>query len=182
LTPKNNPVGYLDLISNGVAYGWALDPDDPLTSILVDFYVGETFVGQTVANLSRPDVASSTGYAGNHGFEFTIPSTFRDNVAHNLFPHGIDIYGGTNPVLNNSPLSFKLQPIVVPISQCNSNGVCDVNETFSNCSTDCRNVICDSYSSRPSSGQIDLFRLDWISGSLSLQDLLKSIKLWKYCS
>jgi hypothetical protein len=110
--PQSNPIGPLDRIStDGVAWGWAIDPDVSSQSIDVHFYVdgpaGSGFwAGSVTANIPRPDVNTGTGYPGDHGFRFTIPVEFRDGKTHTLYAHAIDVTGGTNVILNNSPLSF----------------------------------------------------------------------------
>jgi hypothetical protein len=62
-----------------------------------------------VANVSRPDL-NAAGYPGDHGFNFQIPSQYRDGRTHLLYAYGIDTAGGTNPMLSGSPMQFNLQP------------------------------------------------------------------------
>jgi hypothetical protein len=107
------PIGCLDVVtSDGVASGWALDPDAAAQSIDVHFYLDRpagqgTFIGFINANLPRPDL---TGYLGNHGFNFPIPSQYRDGRTHSLYAYGIDTAGGQNPMLPGSPKPFTLNP------------------------------------------------------------------------
>ncbi|MDO8482990.1 MAG: DUF805 domain-containing protein [bacterium] len=94
---NQRPVGILEAIdANGVATGWAVDPDDPTRPVTVRFYFahvtavrnlrtgndGFSDAGAPVtANLYRPDVTASTGYSGNHGFSFVIPPQYRISEA-----------------------------------------------------------------------------------------------------
>ncbi len=113
----NPPIGYQgDFIQDGVATGWSLDPDVPLQSDRVHFYVngpsggGGTLIGDIWANIPRPDVNQVTGYPGNHGYEFSIPAQYRDNQPHTLYAYGIDLTGDVNKVLLASPKTFNLSP------------------------------------------------------------------------
>jgi len=106
------PKGYLDGVdpaSNDV-YGWAYDPDTSSASITVHFYFDGpagtgTFGGAVVTTVSRPDVNSTFGITGIHGFDFTIPSAYQSGT-HTVYAYAIDSGGGTNPQLSQSPASF----------------------------------------------------------------------------
>lgn len=96
--------------------GWGLDPDNPYASIRIDFYAnapagayGSVMIGSTMANLSRPDVNSGTGYPGNHGFVWYMPVNFTTPCQLQIYAYGIDLNGEVNPNLSNSP---KLMPIL----------------------------------------------------------------------
>jgi hypothetical protein len=108
----SNPIGHLDAVTNGVAQGWALDPDSPATGIDVHFYVDVDgaggFAGITTANLARPDVNAATGFPGDHGFSFALPARYRDGQPHTVFVHGIDVTGGANVQLAGSPMQFTV--------------------------------------------------------------------------
>ncbi len=107
------PIGVLDGINQeGVASGWALDPDTP-ASIDVHFYIDApadsgTLVGILPANLPRLDVNRVTGYAGDHGFNFKIPGQYWDGIEHLLYVYAIDSDGGASPGLWNSGRGFVL--------------------------------------------------------------------------
>jgi hypothetical protein len=100
----SSPIGYQDSVNangSGNAAGWSLDPDNPSQSNTVHFYIdgpagSGTFIGSIVANIPRPDVNQTTGYPGNHGYNFPIPNQYRDGRQHTLYAYGIDITGG-NP-------------------------------------------------------------------------------------
>jgi hypothetical protein len=113
--PANHaPVGYLDAISSaGVAWGWALDPDTASANIEVHFYLDGpagrgAYIGSARADLPRPDINRDLGYPGDHGFNFSIPSQYRDGRTHSLYAYGIDTAGGTNPMLSACPKYFTL--------------------------------------------------------------------------
>src|SRR5258708_1304490 len=64
-----SPIGWLDHIENGTAFGWGLDPDTPAQSITINFYADGppglgAFIGATTADASRPDVNQATGSPG----------------------------------------------------------------------------------------------------------------------
>ena len=128
VTPiDNKPIGYLDNVSCSLFNGWAYDPDNTSAQIGVHFYAGGrageggTFIGNTVANVSRPDVNSRMGVTGNHGFSFTTPSSLHDNATHPIYAYGINSDGSTNlnnSLLTQSPLSITgcTSPITPPIT------------------------------------------------------------------
>jgi hypothetical protein len=102
---NQHPIGFFDGISGRTAYGWALDPDSPLTQINVHFYVDGPagqgrFIGSTIANLPRPDVNQVTGYPGDHGFSWSVPESY--NGYRVFYAYGIDASGGANPQLTGT--------------------------------------------------------------------------------
>jgi hypothetical protein len=107
IQPKTAPIGNLDSITpSGLVSGWALDPDTPTTPINVHFYLDSpsgqsAFVGFTSANISRPDVNQVTGYPGDHGFSFQLPSSV-SNGNHTLYVYGIDGAGAPNAILGGA--------------------------------------------------------------------------------
>jgi len=128
------PVGYLDEVTPaGVARGWALDPDAPQASLLVHVYAdapygqGGHLVGATRADQPRPDVNLVTGYAGNHGFLYTIPAAYRGR---RIYAHAIDTAGGPNPELagggagggGSAPAPAPAQPAPPPAPAVHTSG------------------------------------------------------------
>ncbi|MGI8787523.1 MAG: hypothetical protein ACR2HG_07175 [Pyrinomonadaceae bacterium] len=118
-TPQNHaPIGYLDSVQdNGIADGWTLDSDNQDVSNPVHFYIdglnSANFVGAIVASIPRPDVNQITGYRGNHGFQFSIPSRFMDGVNHTIYAYGIDLTSGQPAtLLTGSPKTFNIKPPV----------------------------------------------------------------------
>lgn len=71
------PRGYLDSISpQGLAFGWACDPDEPTRSINVDFYFENgQYISSTVANVpNEPAVTTACRGGTNHRFSVQLPS------------------------------------------------------------------------------------------------------------
>src|SRR5262245_62336891 len=65
--------------------------------------------GAVTANLDRPDVNAAFGITGLHGFNFQIPTSFRDGRTHTLFAHGIDNEEvAENRLLEQSGMRFTL--------------------------------------------------------------------------
>jgi hypothetical protein len=123
----NAPIGFLDGVTllteedfqteTGDVFGWSLDADSPNFPNPVHFYINGpagigTYVGQVLANIPRPDVNTSTGLPGDHGFKFAIPDQYRDGNTHTIYAHGIDITGDNQKLLSASPKSFMLNPRV----------------------------------------------------------------------
>lgn len=54
--------------------GWAFDPDTTSSSLQVQVFEGGASVGVFDANVPRPDIDSTYGISGNHGFAFTLPA------------------------------------------------------------------------------------------------------------
>jgi hypothetical protein len=110
------PVGNLDdVTSSGLVSGWVLDPDTPTSPVSVHFYLDSpygqsAFIGFTLANKSRPDVNQVTGYLGDHGFSFQLPSSV-SNGNHTIYAYGISA-DGPNPLLSGAP-----QTVTISISK-----------------------------------------------------------------
>jgi len=108
------PVGSFDGVLNGVAGGWAVDPDVPGASINIDVYIDGTIATGTIlneitANSPSPDVtAAYPAYTGNHRFAYTISAKYADGKSHKLYMYAIDSAGGRNPLLPGSPKTFTI--------------------------------------------------------------------------
>lgn len=127
----NPPIGNLDSVSSsvsssdepnneldldGVVGGWSLDRDVPEQSNTVHFYIDGQYVGQTIANIPRPDVNQVFGLPGNHGYEFSIPDQYRDDLSHSISAYGIDLTGDQSKILIGSPKTFQLRPRVQSVT------------------------------------------------------------------
>ena len=107
----NRPIGNFDGIDgNGTAFGWSLDPSQESLSAAnrVRFIIDTFVIGDTAADLPRPDVQQSAGYPGNHGFRWPIPQAFRDGHPHTLQAVGVDLTGQPDRELTGSPRTFQL--------------------------------------------------------------------------
>ncbi len=106
------PTGSHDAVNQNSTLGWTCDADDYARPLSVHFYMdgpaggGGIFIGSTTANVSRPDVASACGGTASHGFNFTLPAALKDGDQHWIYAYAIDIGGGANPLLANSPKLF----------------------------------------------------------------------------
>jgi hypothetical protein len=117
--PSYVPMGWLDVINaDGVAYGWACDPNNFWAPLEIHFYVdgpagyGGTFIGAATANGWREQgVADMCGGNPYHGFAFTLPDSVRNGVQRSLYAYAINIGPWAhNPMLDGSPKSFTLGP------------------------------------------------------------------------
>lgn len=109
-----------EITSVGVMRGWTLDRNDSSASTQVHVYLngqagqGGTLIGSTTANLPRPDVNQALGVTGNHGFEFSIPSQYRNGTTYSAYVYGIDLNDPAgNRLLSGSPRSFNI-PVTPP--------------------------------------------------------------------
>src|SRR3989344_936419 len=118
-TPNISPTGVLDGIqSDGHAYGWAYDPDVASTSIKGRVSIDGTFIEDKTTTVFRSDVNSAYGITGKHGFDFFIPTQYKDGVSHTLRVQAIDTSDSTiKPDLTLSPKTFTIVP---PSSPCDT--------------------------------------------------------------
>ena len=130
------PTGYLEgAWPNGLVTGWALDQDTPDEQVDVHFYIdgpagqGGKFIGLALADIERTDVNQVMRSSGPHGFEFIIPTQYRDGLEHKIFAYGINTGEGENRLLIGSPKSITLiglvtgGPTVLPPSNGGSGGL-----------------------------------------------------------
>jgi hypothetical protein len=108
------PIGHLDGISNGKVRGWALDPDIPNNSVLVDLYF-DGLMGsnakkiESTANLLRDDVNKATGYFASYGFEIAIPEDYKDGKPHSVYAYALDLSDPSkHTLLAGSPFKFSI--------------------------------------------------------------------------
>jgi hypothetical protein len=76
----SEPFGSTDVVSPAVAgarvVGWAIDPDQPTTSVTVRFTVDGAPAGSATASVERGDVGVAYPAAGaRHGFDAVVPTT-----------------------------------------------------------------------------------------------------------
>lgn len=115
--PTNQPVegNFDEITSAGVMRGWTLDRNSSSASTQFHVYLngpagqGGTLIGSGTANVPRSDVNQVLGVTGNHGFEFSIPSQYRNGATHSAYVYGIDLNDSAgNRLLNGSPRSFNI--------------------------------------------------------------------------
>ena len=110
---------FLDTFATSHVTGWAIDPETfagSAQSIQVQFYVGGpigsgTFAGSITANIPRPAVNAATGFLGNHGFRFPIPTAYLDRRPHSWYAYGISVSGKPS-LLAGSPITATFLPAI----------------------------------------------------------------------
>ena len=122
---NDNPVGYHDGDSGSSAqclvWGWACDQDKYTQPLNIRIYVdgGFTPIASTLADIPAEDgvrAACSDIFgrgSANHRFSYTFPSasSIWDGNPHSILVRAVNIDGagreiGSNPILNNSPLTM----------------------------------------------------------------------------
>lgn len=116
--PQNKlTAGNFEIVNtDGIAAGWAYDPDTPSVSIKVKYYFDGTsstgtYGGEVTTTGYRSDVNSAFGITGNHGFSVTIPSSFWDGRQHSIYLYSIDQNQPsiqTDVLIQQSPKTFTL--------------------------------------------------------------------------
>jgi len=66
-------VGYVDDITETRVHGWVCDGNDFNLSLEIEIYADGVKIGETHANMNRPDVYNAGFGNGNNGFNFTFP-------------------------------------------------------------------------------------------------------------
>ena len=117
------PTGNFDEIrlSDGVIRGWTYDPNTTSTSNEVHIYIngpagaGGTLLSGFPTNTLRSDINTTFGITGNHGFEYTIPSQYRNGVQHSIYVYGVDTSSSAiSTLLSGSPKTFTLGSTTPP--------------------------------------------------------------------
>jgi len=107
------PVGNLDQIDpTGLIRGWTYDPDSSSVSNQVQIYLNGpagsgTLIATITANVDRPDIRTTFGITGNHGFQFNVPPTYQDGAYHSVYVYGVDTSSSSlTALLTNSGMGF----------------------------------------------------------------------------
>lgn len=82
--------------------GWNWDPEVPNSPHFVDLYDGSKKIASVPANLYRGDLQAAGKGNGVHAFNWPVPLTLKNGVAHSLTVK----HGGTTTNLSNSPKSI----------------------------------------------------------------------------
>ncbi|MEM9553073.1 MAG: hypothetical protein AAGC60_02360 [Acidobacteriota bacterium] len=120
------PIGFWNLDrSRHEISGWALDPDTPTTPIVV-LVEGHSsppwdgLLGSVRASSPRPEVQRATGYPGDHGFRFSLP-TAEGSQLPSISVLAIDSQTGARQALTLGSLRVEAQvPAGVPIGFLNA--------------------------------------------------------------
>ncbi len=88
----NRPTaGQVDLVTNAAISGWALDPDIPAQSIVVQLIFdgppGMGTLANVPTNVYRSDINQTMGISGNHGFSFQVPEQYKDCKPHVFYAY-----------------------------------------------------------------------------------------------
>ena len=120
----NNPIGQADSAGGGALIvsgaGWAFDADDLSAALEIHVYLDSTFVGKTIANLSRDDVNKAYGCGPNHGYGFEIKVGKEFVGRHVLNIYAINVGGGANVLLRS--LEVNIADANNPVGQADSIG------------------------------------------------------------
>jgi hypothetical protein len=88
LQPRNDPpIGSVRALrADGTLEGWALDPDTPSWPVRVSLLTRRPggrlrTLATAVADMPRPDVNTTTGLPGDHGFRLSVPAGFSGDPA-----------------------------------------------------------------------------------------------------
>jgi hypothetical protein len=122
--PNTLPVGNFDgMAPDGITLrGWSYDPDLSSSSNTVQIFINGplgtgTLISTQTTSILRTDVNSSFSITGNHGFEFAIPTQYRDGLAHAYYIYGIDINDSTKSfLLTGSPKTFTVASAATPVA------------------------------------------------------------------
>jgi autotransporter-associated beta strand protein len=68
--------GYIDSVGQQSIEGWAQNTEHPEAPVCLDIFVGDTLIGQVLANRYRDDLERAGLGSGRHAFAFTPPADF----------------------------------------------------------------------------------------------------------
>jgi hypothetical protein len=124
--PNTAPRGNIDSANTANIVGWAYDPEAGADAVRIDIYMDGTatanFLGNTTANLTRSDLATSTIVGVNHGFNYALPSTITTGN-HTFYVFAINYPASdANPQLPGSPKTINF-PVVDNTAPVISNGI-----------------------------------------------------------
>lgn len=101
------PRGTLDIVSPGLISGWVYDADAGANPVSVHIYIDGEHRGSVLANDQRGDlVAAGVATDAYHGFTWNPPILSAGD--HTVSVWAINVGGGGNPELHNSPLTMSV--------------------------------------------------------------------------
>ena len=114
----STPIANFDAVTtsavDGIAGGWAFDPNNPGDPITVHIYFYPPSGAPTVVGASttgyRPDVNAAYGIAGNHGFTIAVPKALYNGSTYTVRVYAIDNQdpsGASNVEAQDSPHTFN---------------------------------------------------------------------------
>lgn len=108
-TKKLQIVGHFDYVDEGFAYGWALDPKNPLDRVTVEILCNGNVVGRGKANGYRQDLKEAGVGDGYHLFQIKLSYELYDGEAHTLQARNT----ANNVLITGSNLILPPQPATV---------------------------------------------------------------------
>ncbi len=93
--PKS-PIGNIDELSCNTIRGWTFDQDDSNRSIEVHIYIDGGGHNTGTTTTARPDVNNYYKIGGTHGYNWTVPSQYRNGKSHQVTVYGINIGPSAN--------------------------------------------------------------------------------------
>lgn len=99
-----SPKGSTDTVSCTVLSGWTCDSNNYNSPLTVKFYedgteTTGTYLGQTIANQSRPDLTSVCSGSINHGFSLATPVALLDGKNHTIYMYSNNLPSGKDALL-----------------------------------------------------------------------------------
>jgi GT2 family glycosyltransferase len=82
--PNRTTLGFLDRIEEAAIAGWALDPLNPKSPLVMRVMIDGIVADVITCDISRPDVGPLNLPSTRVGFEYRIPSRFQDGLRHVL--------------------------------------------------------------------------------------------------
>ncbi len=80
----NTAIGNVEEVTESFCSGWAFYISEPLKPAKVNIFVNGKKIGETIANIHRPDIKENLHPTGNCGFVFLFPEGFKlkdtDNI------------------------------------------------------------------------------------------------------
>ncbi len=119
----NATAGSVDVANCTHIAGWAWDPDQPNTPIVVQIANNGVYYNSYNANGFRSDLPGNHA----HAFDIPTPAAFKDGAHHSINVYGIDLNGDANSLITGSPKDVFCPPATVDLRANGSNGPIGVN-------------------------------------------------------
>jgi hypothetical protein len=101
------PIGCVDGIDGRVINGWVYSPNKPTSALAVRIYSDNELLGETTANLLRPDLVESSVGNGSCSFRYVLPLGLFDEASHLISVRTLD----DDYELPGSPIVFQSFPL-----------------------------------------------------------------------
>ena len=110
--------GYFDRFDDGLAGGWVVNSNAPLSPVQVHAVIDGQETGQIMADEVREDIRQALGHpTGQVGFSYQVPERYLDGEEHHLSfrLHGGLILGRLNQIDATQPLpdlAFRIKRLL----------------------------------------------------------------------